>query len=229
MTWSRRGSCNCSAEISPVWAPDGLGVAILTADGDLPPAPPTAAPDQSRPGGQIATSAPPAPARRGGNPRFRPATLFRPFIFQLPAASGRIAVIWWYPQFLRSDSRGAGLAKGRIVAGEGRPRATHQAPMAWNLPVIPAGALPGARKDRQSGVSRRPSTPSTPLAAGFHPALSGTLHFRSRQTLSRKPRMAGHSGPLNRRVRPYPPTSPLIRLPLRLECLKKSGFLESRS
>src|SRR5215467_10814513 len=88
-------SANISAEISPVWAPEGLGwqscAPIVSA---LEPATLLAKLATNVAGGQTRRSAleatPAAPASIASN---SPNEDFNPFIFQLPAINGRMASV----------------------------------------------------------------------------------------------------------------------------------------
>src|SRR5216683_4900002 len=87
-------SPSISAEISPVWAPDALGWQSCAPTAIFEPRAFSAKAAISVAGGQTSRSAlaatPGAPASMASNSTVE---AFRPFIFQLPAISGRIASV----------------------------------------------------------------------------------------------------------------------------------------
>src|SRR5882757_8662238 len=87
-------SPSISAEISPVWAPDALGWQSCAPTATFEPCAFSAKAAISVAGGQTSRSAlaatPGAPASMASNSAME---AFRPFIFQLPAISGRMASV----------------------------------------------------------------------------------------------------------------------------------------
>src|SRR3954453_12273773 len=87
-------SASISAERSPVWAPEALGWQSWAPTTTFEPRALSANPAISVAGGQTRRSAfpssAPAPASMASNSARE---AFRPFIFQLPAISGRVAAV----------------------------------------------------------------------------------------------------------------------------------------
>src|SRR3981081_3334800 len=97
-------SPSISAEISPVWAPDALGWQSCAPTATFEPCAFSAKAAISVAGGQTRRAAlaatPGAPASHASNSAME---AFRPFIFQLPAISGRMAsVMVGFPGNVRS-------------------------------------------------------------------------------------------------------------------------------
>src|ERR1700692_2500170 len=106
-------SPSISAEISPVWAPDALGCQSWAPTATFDPRAFSAKAAISVAGGQTSRSAaaatPGAPASMASNSAME---AFRPFIFQLPAISGRMAsVMVGFPQKCSVNMRQAEPAR----------------------------------------------------------------------------------------------------------------------